>query len=1003
MKLQISPTLRISFGLLMITLSIIFASDWLGLIPREQTLKMENRKHFSETVAVLFSSMAQKGDSLHIRTTLEAIVERDPNVQSASFHSLENGTSIEAGNHSANWKLGKDGKYSTFNQVVVPIFKSNQRWGSVEISFSEEKSGWYNVISNNSFVTLIIFITASGFFLYLFFLRRVLRELDPSQAVPERVKSAFNSLAEGVLILDDQAQIVLANSSFAKNSALDTEAVLGTNINTLNWSVYQTDTPLFEEHQPWTRVVNSGKSLTGEKITMHKNSSLERSYTVNCTAIRDGKDGVRGVIITFDDVTELEKKNTSLNKTLTELKQIQVDVSLKNKELEQLATRDPLTNCLNRRSLTEHYAVLFDQANATRGDLVCIMADIDHFKRVNDNYGHAVGDKVIKFVAGVLNKQTRRDDLIGRYGGEEFCLILNGASVENASAMAERMRLEIATGDPNLFTSALKVTVSFGLASIHDERDDRDELVNKADRALYLAKESGRNKVMVWEDAMNKPTASQTGPLAREDRPVLVDGMDRIPAASASDSEERIKQLEQIALEQAEQFDHYAAHDPLTDLPVRGLFMDRIERALASAKRDGRVLAVLSLGLHNLQRVNDTLGHDAARELLSETSKRLNTVLRASDSVALIQPLDPETTISKLNEGEFGLLLPAVEDSEAITWIVKRIFDHLQEPVFIGGHNLTIISHIGIGVYPADGADAITLIKHASISRHYAEQRPGANNVEYFSEQINRVSREQFLLESEMSDAINREDFEVFYQPKIDVQTEEITGFEALLRWNHVTRGLLTPDEFIDIAERTRLINLIGDWVLKKACQQITEFNKYSDRRLTIAVNLSAVQLSLPDLADRIQRSLQETGTPPEDLELELTESCLIENMEETFRSLTKLQAIGVNISIDDFGTGFSGLGYLRTLPTNILKVDRCFIADIDTSEHDRAIVFAIVSMAKALDLRVIAEGVETHSQMKILKEMNCDEVQGYLFSRPVNAEKAAALVLGNEPLANVV
>ena len=245
-----------------------------------------------------------------------------------------------------------------------------------------------------------------------------------------------------------------------------------------------------------------------------------------------------------------------------------------------------------------------------------------------------------------------------------------------------------------------------------------------------------------------------------------------------------------------------------------------------------------------------------------------------------------------------------------------------------------------------------------------------------------------------MTAAIDAGEFVIVYQPKIALATGVITGFEALLRWQHPDRGLLTPNEFIDIAERTRLINLIGDWVLRHACIQVNSLSQECGRPLTLAVNLSPVQFSQHELVERIIEILEETGTDPQLLELELTESCLMDNIDATFKSLSRLQASGVSVSIDDFGTGYSGLSYLRTLPINTLKIDRSFIADINSSDHDKAIVAAIIGMAKALGLSVTAEGVETRRQMELLAEMNCDEAQGYLFSKPVNINHARDLVL---------
>ncbi|MEP5763602.1 MAG: EAL domain-containing protein [Halieaceae bacterium] len=999
MKITVSPIARVSFGILMLTLSLIMASEWLGLIPNAGQLEIENRKKFSENLAIQLSSLATGGDERHIRTTLEALVNRNEDVVSAAFRSQPSGLDIETQAHERNLSGDMDERL-TRNHITVPIFKGSERWGAVEVQFAEGKAAWLPGIFDNNFITFLAFLSISGFVLYSLFLKRTMRELDPSNVIPPRVRAAFDALAEGVLILDEDGNIVLANSAFANRSSLNPSKLVGTNAADLNWSPYQQDHHIVKEKLPWSRVIRSGKEVTGSKLTIHARADAERSYAVNCTPLSDDANRLKGVIATFDDLTELEKKNVALSKTLIELKKSKTAVDQKTKELEYLATRDPLTNCLNRRAFGEKYQELFNEAQSQDNNLICIMIDIDHFKRVNDNYGHSMGDKVIKFMAETVQANIRKCDLLARYGGEEFCVILDNSGVEQAVAVAERMRKAVKSGDPRRFTSTLHITASFGIASLADGVKNGDELVNNADKALYLAKESGRNKVLVWDESADNQAGvepiEEPGTPEQPAQPEQDLSYQVTEASTAADYgllQKRIKELERVTEEKAQQLDRYFSHDSLTKLPTRELFADRVEQALLRAQRTHCVAAVLSLGLDDLGRINATLGHEYAEKMLVETARRLNHVLRATDSVSQMFDAEDPAAVSKLNDGEFGILLSAAKNNKSITWIVKRIFDALHEPFYINDHAFNISSNIGIGVYPTDGTNAKVLIKKASVSRYYAEKLPGSNNVEYFSEDINQMSKEQLHIESQLSDAIENNEFVVYYQPKVDLRAGFICGFESLVRWQHPKRGILPPSEFIDIAEQTRLINVIGEWVLRESCKQLRIFERHCDFKPSIAVNLSPVQLSQPDLVERIGEILEETGVEPYRLELELTESCLMENLDTALDSLAQLQARGMKISVDDFGTGYSALSYLRSLPIDCLKVDRAFVADIDTNSHDHAIITAIISMAKALDLKIVAEGVETPNQLEALMAMNCDTAQGYLFSRPVPAKDAIKLL----------
>lgn len=975
MKFLLNPVFRISVGLLMLTISILLMGDWLGLVPNATEAQLENRRRFSESLAVQLSSLASSGDTYHIGTTLEAVVARNSDVLSAHFRSGTGGTEIDAGDENGARR----------DRVTVPIFQGDRRWGEVIVQFAPSDASWLPGFANNTFLALVVFVFGFGLMLFPLFLKRVLRELDPSKVIPGRVKAAFDTLAEGILILDEHGDIMLANSAFTRSVTIAGTNLIGKNASSLQWiASKEEDGILVKVDFPWKQVLQTGEKHTGARISIHQGSNAQRTFAVNCTPIFDDKKKVRGVIATFDDLTEIEQKNAQLNETLLDLKKSKAAVDQKSKELEFLATRDPLTGCLNRRAFNEALEKRLKMTRKSGRRLVCMMADIDHFKRINDNYGHSMGDTVIRFVADTIRSNIRPNDLLARYGGEEFCLILDDIDIDRARVIAERVRLAVMEGDPSAFASNIEVTASFGLAALDDKLSNKEALIGRADDALYRAKENGRNRVLAWEDAKipapDKSKSSTTSE-TRGPEPINVN----------QDVNNRIQELERIAQEKADQLNHLMSHDDITNLPSRGVFFDRVDQAVIRAKRTNDIPAVISLGLEDVKRINDTLGYEHGEKLLTEVSKRLRHVLRESDTVASLQE-DDSNSLSSLGRGEFGVLLGSVRDKESITWIVRRIFDALGEPIYIDSHSLVASCNIGIAIFPDDGEQASELIQRANISRYHAEQLPGSNNVEYFSKEIGQHSRDQLIVESELSTAVQQSQFEAFYQPIIELDNDSICGFEALLRWRHPERGLLAPGEFIDVAERTRHINAIGDWMLEQACQHLRLLKERSQTPLKIAVNMSPVQWSQPDLVPRIIGIVEKNRVSPSELEIELTETCLMENLDRTLTALKALQSEGFSISVDDFGTGYSALGYLRELPIDTLKIDRCFISELDTSADDSAIVQAIISMAKALKLKIVAEGVENITQLEILKGLGCDQAQGYYFSRPVPGNESLGM-----------
>lgn len=982
--MRIKPATRLSLGLMMLTISILFVSDMLGLMPNATTSKLEARKKLCEALAVQFSSAVNNGALTSVSETIKAVVARNDDVQSAALRMSDGAIVARAGDHERLWR-GNDADKSTADNVVVPIFKGGQPWAAVEINFASLKRTGVAAFLHQSFAGLVAFVAFLGFVGYWLFMKRALRELDPSGVIPARVKAAFDALAEGVLILDEQGQIVLANAVFLEKAQQSLQELLGRKASNLNWSWPDSANKPGMENMPWNRVFGDGKSHTGVRLTLGENTQSERIFMVNSAPILDDSGNSRGVLSTFDDVTELEHKNSALNTMVSELKEAQKQVESKNKKLHVLATRDPLTECLNRRALNEKFEPLFQQAKKTGTELSCLMVDIDHFKAVNDTYGHNIGDKVIKMVAAILKSNTRDVDLVGRYGGEEFCVVLPDIQIELAAEIADRIRREIETGGEARFRPLQNLTASFGVASVVYGAADTELLIGEADKALYYAKSSGRNRVVSWNKALEEEQTEGTAQDGYLDDLLIGQeaSNDDNVNEEATHFKVHISAPEEAARPEVAQPADITA---LSDLPEKALFCDRVDQALNRTRRSNGVAAVLSVGLDIFRKINYTLGPEAGNRLLLETAARLNHTLRESDTVALIAAEQTSPTILQLNGDEFGVLLTDVTDVESITWIVKRIFQVLGDPVDIAGHKVGITANIGISVYPTDGEDAALLLKNASIARHHAQKAIGQNDFQFFSEELNRASVRQLELESDLRHAIENEEFELHYQPKVCLKTATISGFEALVRWNHPDKGVVPPNDFIPVAEKTQLINVLGDWVLREAMRQTAAWNREYNTDLTIAVNLSPVQFQQKQLVDQVLSMAVAAELDPQLLALEITESTVVEDMEGAIKILEKLRKHGVKVALDDFGTGYSSLNYLKQLPLDCLKIDRSFIMGIDADDRDASIVSTIINLAQSLSLTVVAEGVETHDQLALLCQMNCDEIQGYLFSRPVPA-----------------
>jgi diguanylate cyclase (GGDEF)-like protein/PAS domain S-box-containing protein len=434
-----------------------------------------------------------------------------------------------------------------------------------------------------------------------------------------------------------------------------------------------------------------------------------------------------------------------------------------------------------------------------------------------------------------------------------------------------------------------------------------------------------------------------------------------------------------------ERISFLAYYDSLTELPNRTLFKQRLEEELSRARRNERLLAVLFIDVDNFKLINDTFGHTVGDELLKNISQRLNHYVRSGDCISRPVGATPNNTVARLGGDEYTMLLTDFNKEKDAAVVAQRILNELSKPFRIGEHDIYITVSIGITLYPSDGEDVETLLKNADLSMYEAKDR-GKNNFQFFNKLMKITMFERLSLENRLRKALHNKEFTLFYQPKMDVANKQIIGMEALVRWQSPERGLVMPKDFIPVAEKSDLILQIGEWVLRTACKQNKVWQMEGFDPICISVNISSREIMQQNLVKIVDGVLRDTGLEARYLELELTERMLMH--QEAIESLYKLKAMGVQISIDDFGTGYSSLNCLKNLPIDIIKIDSSFVKDISTSVGDASIVKTIIRMAASLNLKVIAEGVETEKQLNFLRDESCDEVQGYLFSTPLPAEQ---------------
>ncbi len=805
----------------------------------------------------------------------------------------------------------------------------------------------------------------------------------------EKYRAIFQDAVVGIFQTTPQGAILSANRAMAQMHGYDSPGEMTGEVPEVVRQLVVSPSQLQES----ARVLEENDAVTDVEVEVHRKDGVKKCFLANVRAVR----GTDGRILRYEgtvqDITERRRVQKALGES-------------------------------ERR-----YRSLFE--NMLEGFAYCRILLDDHgrpidfiYLAVNNAFGkltgleNVVGKRVTEVIPGIKESQPELIEIYGRVAltsqPERFEIELkalgrwfsisaygtgNGCFVATFDNVTERKRAELALREAEEQYRTIFEENSIGMC-YYSTADGRYRNVNPAFARIFgydspeemLARVTDPSQLYVDPSRrleFGRQLREHGNTEKREFQAYRKDGSKiwlRGGAGALHSADGKVLYYvgaveditEQKLLE--EQVRYLAYYDALTGLPNRSLLQDRLAKALAGARRRGEKVALLFLDIDRFKTINDSLGHSIGDLLLKEVAERLKNWAREQDTVA------------RLGGDEFVVVLTGIKDVAGAAVAADRLMKTMSTEFMVQGHSLSATCSLGISVFPDHGRDGEALIKNADAAMYCAKEN-GRNNFQFFSQEMNSRAVERLTLESSLRLAIESKELFLVYQPQWDVATGKITGAEALLRWQHPRLGLVPPDKFIPIAENSGLIMPIGEWVLKTACAQARRWQDEGLPPLPVAVNVSAVQFRQESFPALIRRVLHETGLPAQYLELELTEGLLLSSADVTLSVLQELNEMGVNLSIDDFGTGYSSLSYLKHLPVYKLKIDRSFVRDITIDPDDAAITGTIISMAKSLNLKVIAEGVENAEQMLFLREHDCDEVQGYYFSRPLAVDDFSAKV----------
>ena len=960
---RFKPTLWLSFGLVSLTLALSLTAYVLGLMPDGYKAEIEARAKVAESLAVQIAGAVNRRDNLTLSDTMTSVVRRNPDVLSSALRRADGSVVLEAGNHAQHWVAPDDGK-STPTHVLVPLLGPDGVEGSIEMSFGPASSGKRVFGISASILMFLAFIMASGFIGYFFILRRTLHQLDPGRVIPERVQKSFDTLSEGVILLDEKERILLVNQAFAEIYGQKGGPPIGSKINNLPWRMV--DGSARAGGYPWHAALREERPMRKDALSLRTANGRIHNFDVNATVITGDKDRTIGAIVTLSDMTSLKRSEEDLAKTTELLQQTEEQIVWQNSELAYLTNHDPLSGCLNRRTLFQRLGADLEAGTVNRIETAILMVDIDDFKRVNELHGQEYGDRIIVGLADVLKVRFTEPGYVARYSGDRFCVVLSGAEAGSAERHAEALCMAVSSASGEYPELETEIEVSIGVAIAGEQACTADELIHRASQALRHAKQVERN-IVRWSEDVDADSVPDLVVAVKEADKGAPQGHKQRASDSINQSVQRLPEGPKVSSK------GLAAQE--TEAVKRATFEQTVEQTVSRAQRLHKPCAVVHLSIVSWDYLAEALGENPSQRVVRALKRETVAALRDHDHVHLAE-----------NAGELLISLSELETADDATWVIRRLLDKLRAPVNVDGKSVYISCKAGMALYPRDAHDAATLIRHSGVAMRRALDENLLDGMKFYSSEMLEESRQRMKIESGIREALREDEFELYFQPIIDIRTGALSAAEALLRCSNESIKNVRMDQVIDVAEKSALITEIDTWVLTNALKHMQE---WCDARLhlpKVSINLSATQLTNLQLMDGVFEKVSGVNFSPTRIQIEVTETARMSDVEIAATQLKRLQHLGVQIALDDFGTGQASLTYLQRLHPDVIKIDRSFVTGVNTNHANATLVSAMTVMAHCLGLKVVVEGVEEDDELNFLRDTRCDEVQGYLISKPMPA-----------------